>query len=815
MSSRSPEPAKLRHRLTAAHCWTTLALCCSASALASGADAPAFRESDLPPAAAQPAATSRASGLLLYLPTTLNHRDQGLQAALWRDEQLWLQRQSLLDLGFTPAAVAAARGGDDGWVALQSLPEIDLQYSAEKQSLRMTVPFSALHWASTEITPRQAQGHQASASRGLLLNYELYGFETRRARSLSALTELRYFQRNAAFSSTQMGQWQRTSGDTNTNPNHWSHVRLDTSFSQAFPDEMLSLRLGDGLTAATSWSRSTRIGGLQIGRNFGLQPYRNTAPIPALMGTSALPSDIALYINGIQQYRGTVPAGPFSLNTPTGITGMGQAQVVLTDALGRTTNLQYSFFGTPDMLAQGLSDWSAELGWVRKNYGQSSFDYSSEPMLSGTWRYGFSNQLTLAAHGEASRHVSNAGLGINWAPGSLGVLSVAAAGSQHRGNSGNQIQLGHQWNNSTWATSLQATRASSTYRDVAGLQDSQHMRSSGRAIVSYHHRSLGSFNLGALYLRNSDMAAQRYAIAGWSRPFGQQGSVSLNLNHDLDDHKKSQLQLTFNWFFEQRINAGSSLTRQDGRSTANVFASQSREGDLGWGWSANAQSDGAGQARLDYSAPGYEANGSIYRNAHSSTSVAAGINGSLVMLGGQTFASRRIDDSFAVVSSNGIPAVPIKRENSVIGSTNAQGYLLVPRLNAYHNNKLSIDTVALPAQMRLPQPDQVVTPTDRAGVLVQFDIVPLQAASVRLVDGSGQPLPVGSLAIARPAEAAGAQAPATSIVGYDGMVYFENLSSHARLSVQLPDGSRCQATLRWEKPSATEIPVLGPISCTP
>ena len=496
-----------------------------------GTDGAAFRESDLPPAAAPPAAASSAAGLLLYLPTTLNHRDQGLQAALWRGEQLWLQRQSLLDLGFTPAALGAARGGSDGWVALQSLPEIDLQYSAQKQSLRMTVPFSALRWASTEITPQQAQGSQASASRGLLLNYELYGYETQQTHSVSALTELRYFQPNAAFSSTQLGQWQRTNDDTSASPSRWRQVRMDTSFSQAFPDEMLSLRLGDSLTAATSWSRSTRIGGIQLGRNFGLQPYHNTAPIPALMGTSALPSDIALYINGIQQYRGTVPAGPFTLNTPTGITGMGQAQVVLTDALGRATNLQYSFFGTPNMLAQGLSDWSAELGWVRKNYGQNSFDYSAHPMLSGTWRYGISNQLTLAAHGEASRQVSNAGLGINWAPGSLGVFSVAAASSRHSSERGSLVQLAHQWSNSTWATSLQATRASNAYRDVAGLQDSQHMRSSGRAIVSYNHRSLGSFNLGTLYLRNVDMAAQRYAIAGWSRPLGPQGSVALNLNH--------------------------------------------------------------------------------------------------------------------------------------------------------------------------------------------------------------------------------------------------------------------------------------------
>ena len=73
--------------------------------------------------------------------------------------------------------------------------------------------------------------------------------------------------------------------------------------------------MGDTLTDALSWSRATRIGGIQIGSNFALQPYQITTPMPALLGSATLPSQVDLYINGMRQYSGQVPAGPFQLNT--------------------------------------------------------------------------------------------------------------------------------------------------------------------------------------------------------------------------------------------------------------------------------------------------------------------------------------------------------------------------------------------------------------------------------------------------------------------------------------------------------------------
>lgn len=57
------------------------------------------------------------------------------------------------------------------------------------------------------------------------------------------------------------------------------------------------------------------LGGLQIGSNFDLQPYMTTTPLPAFFGSATLPSAVELYVNGLKQYSGEVPAGPFELNT--------------------------------------------------------------------------------------------------------------------------------------------------------------------------------------------------------------------------------------------------------------------------------------------------------------------------------------------------------------------------------------------------------------------------------------------------------------------------------------------------------------------
>lgn len=777
--------------------------------------------SALPPIEPPRQQAATLSQMALYLAVRLNTRDMGMQPAQLRSDGLWMLRDTLLSMGLKPDALKAASGLDDGWIALTALRDANVKFDATQQALVLTVPFEDLGWSRTEIVTRNTQEPRASASPGVLVIYDLFGYTSQHSRALNAATETRLFRANSVLSNTLLTTY--TQNNSAVMPlggqaEKFKNVRLDTTFSQSFQEDMVTLRVGDLLSGALPWTRATRMGGIQIARNFGLQPYRITTPVPALMGTSAVPSDIALYINGVKQYQGNVPAGPFTLNTVPGINGQGNAQVVLTDALGRSTTLQYSLYSSPQLLAKGLSDWSAELGWVRKNYGIASADYGSDVVASGSYSYGLTDRLTVQGHSEIAPHLANASSGMAWQLGSLGIVSAAAGASSYQGKTGTLMQLGQSWTGERYFTNLQGTKASENFRDAASLYDTTRVKASARAMVGYTHPTIGSISVGAIYLRNFNEAAQRYATLGWSRSFSNRGYMNFSLNRNLDDSKLSNLQFTFNWYLDERTTLGGAVSHQAGENTFTATASQRTPAEGGWGWNAQAQSGtgGGGLARVDYRGQSIEANATVSRLGDT-TSAGLGASGAFILMDGHAFASRRVSEAFAVVTTSGIPDVPVLRANSVIGHTNADGVMLVPQLGAYLNNKISINTMNLPAQTKVPVVEQQAVPTDRAGVLVKFDIQRLRSATVLINGPDGQPLPLGTLVTLKSLDAkpdpSGNAAPVSSMAGYDGATYFESMALESRLDAYLPDGSSCRLTVAWPDSGPNTVPVIGPLPC--
>src|SRR5690606_6325299 len=150
------------------------------------------------------------------------------------------------------------------------------------------------------------------------------------------------------------------------------------------------------------------------------QPYRVTTPLPTFLGEVAVPSEVDLYINGVRQYSGELPVGPFQLATSPNFNGLGNAQLVVTDAFGAVRTIEFPFYAAQDLLAEGLSDWSVAAGVVREDYGLESFSYASQPVASGNIRFGASDSLTLETHAEGGDNLRNAGAGAVWALGRAG-----------------------------------------------------------------------------------------------------------------------------------------------------------------------------------------------------------------------------------------------------------------------------------------------------------------------------------------------------------------------------------------------------------
>ncbi|MEG0099355.1 MAG: fimbria/pilus outer membrane usher protein [Citrobacter sp.] len=734
-------------------------------------------------------------GIDLYLDVTVNGNSVGLVHFGYENEKLYGGANTLRTLGFRlPEGVTNP-------VALNDISQLHVDYNKQRQTLALTAPLSELDLATTQLNLPAEAAPMVSSARGALLNYDIYA-EQGDESSVNTFSELRAFNGSGVLSTTQLTQYStETDADNSFN-------RLDTSWRSSFPQNMLALTVGDTLTSSLAGSRQTRIGGIQIGTDFGLQPYMPTTPLPAYLGSATLPSNVELYVDGVRYYNGEVPAGSFQINTMPNISGAGTGQVMMTDALGRTTVQNFSFYNDQQLLREGLTSWSAELGVVRENYGYSSFDYASAPVFSGTWRRGFSNSFTAGAHAEASDGLINAGVSNDWIPGSRsGTLSTAFAASADAGKNGFLYSVGYRWSGEKFNFSTSTTATSGDYHDVATHYGEPPPTLSSNTVVGYSLASAGNISLSYLQFRYPHESAVRYANASWYKSLTDNVSLNAGFNQNVDDDRDRSVYLMLTVTTSSNLSVSSTVQRTYDETGYQLNASQTPPADGGWGWNVAASQQASrqsGQGEVGYLGRYGKAYTGFSRLPDNHYGY-AGATGSVVMMGGGLFAAREINNGFAVVSTDGIPDVPVKLQNNVIGTSDDNGLLLVTSLNSYQNNQISIDPMDLPANMRIARVEANATPADRSGTLVSFGITPVRAAQVVLVDEQGLAIPEGSVAIATTGEGQ------SSLVGFDGMTWFDTLEKHNALRVKTETGT-CSVTFDYPN-SARGIVQIGPLVC--
>jgi outer membrane usher protein len=739
-------------------------------------------------------------GESLYLEVVLNGNETRRIAHFSRSEgHLRTGAETLRQLGFRLPAEAAST------IDLAELSGVSWQYDASRQRMLITAPERLLDQDRAVLNAPTASIPEPQATTGALLNYDVYGTRDDESNTaLSSFTEFRMFGRFGVLSST----WLSRVTDSPGGDSHADSERLDTTWSRSFVDSTTVLRVGDAITGNVSWSRATRFGGIQLQRDFALQPDLITFPIPQFLGQATVPSTVDLYINGLRRYSGDTPAGPFQLGTVPIVNGAGDAQVVITDALGRQTTYDFPFYTTSQLLRQGLSDYSLDLGFVRKNYGLSSFSYASDPSANGIYRRGMTDWLTLEAHGEAISGLTNAGGGGAMQLGTGGVLTASYAHSTGQGRDGSQAGLGYNWRNSWLNLAVDSLCSFGEYRDVASLYGPPPAKRIDRALIGLTFAPIGSFGANYVELTYPDQPASRYASAFYFKSLGTRLSLSLSINQNLENHDDRTAFLGVSLSFGSGESASLSAQHDSRGNYVAVDVSRPISPDGGAGWHVRAQ-DGSGlsggQAEFGYRGQrSQELIGAETLNGN--TRGYAELTGALVFMDSRLFAARQIDDAFALVAT-GVPDVPVMLENRLVGKTDADGDLLITPLNSYQRNRVSIDPMLLPADAHIERVDGDVVPADRSGVLVNYRIQPLNAASVVLHDGSGSVLALGS-AVEFNGDAAHAV-----VVGYDGVVYLEGLTPHNALLVHTTSGD-CRVRFDYRHESNT-VPVIGPLVCRP
>ncbi len=753
---------------------------------------------ELPP---PPSGMEAVSDAQLFLELVVNQMNTGRVVAVeQRGGRLFLPASVLRDTGMKLPEEAGAE------VDLDGLPGLHSDYDSVGQRLLLDVPPDWLpeqFIGNREVYPRTP----ALSSFGALFNYDLYLNDTDAAGTyLAAWNEVRVFDSWGTLSNT--GQYRRTlSGDAVSTLDN-GYLRYDTTWRYSDDERMLTYEAGDVVSGALPWSSSVRLGGVQFSRDFAVRPDLVTYPLPQFAGEAAVPSSVDLFINGYKSSSTDLQPGPYTLTNIPFINGAGEAMVVTTDALGRQVSTTVPFYVTSSLLQKGLSDFSVAAGTLRRDYGLKDFSYG-QGVTSGSLRYGVSDVFTLESHAEAADSLTLAGLGGNLRLGNFGVLNSALSQSRFDGDGGQQLSLGYQYSGQRYSFSYQRLQRRDHYADLTVVDSSYTTlsRRSEQATLSLNLERWGSLGVGYFDIRAADETRTRLLNLSWSKPLWRNSSFYLSANREIGDSNwavQAQLVIPFDLRGSLAISSERSKTGQT-QQRVNYSRAVPSEGGVGFNL-GYAKGDGADyrQADVTWRLQSVQLQAGVYGTSDAETRW-ADASGSLVWMDDQVFAANRIDDAFVVVSTDGYADIPVRYENQQVGQTDRNGHLLVPWSSAYYRGKYEIDPLNLPANVRSPNVEQRVAVRRGSGYLLEFALSRVIAASIVLVDSQQKELPLGSGVLHE-------QSGTRTVVGWDGLVYLENLQVQNSLRVTLTDGKTCRAQFSVD-PQQDEVPLIGPLVC--
>ncbi|MBR0650384.1 fimbrial biogenesis outer membrane usher protein [Roseomonas terrae] len=747
----------------------------------------------------------------------------------YRDGALLARPEELRGLGFrVPDGVQPQA---DGLVPLAELSGITWRLDQPGQALHATARNESLLPALLRTGVTDGPDGVYASAVGATINYDVAAVSVDGSNTVTGLLDGRIFSRWGVLSSGMLGSTGNGYGGFDAN----RAIRLDSTYTYSDPAAMRQYRVGDFISGGLSWTRPIRMGGAQITSNFALRPDLVTFPLPAVGGTAAVPSTVDVLVNGVALLSREVQPGPFEIPQLPVVTGAGTVAMTVTNALGQQVVTTLPFYASSALLAPGLSTYSFEVGALRLNWSVESDDYG-EVVGAATYRRGVSEMLTLEGHAEGGSDFAMGGGGFVINVGNLGVLNISAAASTAMGQTGTQIGIGIQRIAPRLSFGISAIFADRNFRDIASLNGDPVPRRQINASVGLSLGRYGSLGIAYAGIERDEapLPIRFYAPPGTVVVNGQvqdqagqvlvqpaQNAHVVSASYNVRVGDFTVYATGFRDFARgggsgflagiavplgPRSSASVAGGANDGRAYGQVQASQTPVEVDQWGYQAYASAGYVDRAFADvqYRSPWGEVGVGVDRS-DDQVAVRAQAQGALSFVDGSVFASNVINDSFAVVDTGGVGGVRVTSENRLVGRTGSGGRIIVPDLRSYDVNRIGIDPTDVPPDAVLPYTSREVRPQDRSGILLEFPLQASQGALLRLVDGAGDPLPVGSIASVQ----GGARVP----VGYDGEAFLQGLDPIEHVvTVDAPSGRRCIARFTY-RPVAGDIPTIGPLTC--
>lgn len=731
-----------------------------------------------------------------------------------------LTRKDLDNLGVNVGRIDALKGvADDALVG-------DISRLIESASARLDLAKLRLDLSVPQVAmkPNFARG-LADPARwdegvpALLMNYMLSGSHNQTTspgqsqyRSDSLFASLNGGMNLGAWRLRSSTSWNRSSGQLSASPElRNTYVQRDV---QVLGSE---LTMGETSTGSDVFD-SIPMRGVQLRTADEMTPDSMRGFAPVVSGIARSNAQVSVQQNGRLIYQTYVAPGAFRIEDISQAGSEGDLTVVVKEADGSEHRWTQAYSGLPVMQREGHAEYEMAAGKVYRG----GYSNRETPLfMMGSLMYGLPHDVTLYGGLLGAEKYRAGTLGTGVSLGALGALSADVTLAQaelvnEEHYTGQSFRLKYSKSMLTTGSSVDLTAFRYSTQDYYTLEETTDPYQTGHGISSvddpyhygsrYRRRSAWQMSLsqtlgewGALTLSgtredywNSDRVTNRL-MAGYS---GSAGPVSFGVNYSIDytsgttsQYERENRQLALNLSVPLSVFGGYGARNS---SYLNYYSSQDQDhrinhnvgvsGNLGgsdWGYSLAENWGNQGQhsttsGGLNYSG-GRGSVGVTHTQSSQSRNTNFSASGGVVVHPHGVTLSRTLGNAMALVSTQGVSGVPVMSGGGI--TTDYFGYAVVPYLQTYRDNTISLDPTGLPDDVTVNDTGRRVTPTKGALVMADYKVRTGRQALMVLTRVDGKAVPFGAMASLE------GDSESTGMVGDAGQLYISGLPDTGRLTV--------------------------------
>jgi len=661
---------------------------------------------------------------------TLNHRSKGDFFVKSRSGDFLVKETDLKAIGFTHPQGETSEINGDRYISLKSMRGVAFSFNESSLLLEIEADPTLLPKVTVDYAPQRATNvYYTGADDSAFLNYRFdYFGGNSQVEDFNVTNEVGVRTHNILF---------LTDTSYNKTPDTSKFVRLTSEFVYDSRTDLQRTIAGDFFASSDDLGSNLNMGGLSFQKVYRIDPYFIKQPLFNTTGLVSAPSEADVYINGMLIRREKLAPGEFELKNISSYSGAGNVQVVIRDPFGREERLSYPFYFTDTVLKQGLHEYSYNIGFLRNDFGIESDSYG-KPAFSLFHRYGLTDDLSVGVTAEGEGRLINMGPTASFSSNRFGLLNASMAGSYDRVRGGGiAVSISHIYQGPRFGSMLLLKGYSRGYATIDNTIFGPLTKYEAGVGISYGSRGFGSAALNYTKTENYDAPDRTVISATYSVSVFRDSSVYLSFSHIKDSGiTDNQVFGGLTYYPWKDASASASFVKQKGSDTETLQMQENPPYREGLGYRATISRDSS-QPETAYTIDPYLQYNSPYgifsgeyisrmgKSGDSSTYELTAAGG-LVYVGGTAGISQPVADSFGVVKVGDLKGVKVYNNNLEMGETDSSGKLIVPNLNSYYDNQISVGNQHIPINYSLPEFSKTVSPALRSGSVIEFKAARIQ-----------------------------------------------------------------------------------------